>query len=111
MRRFFQWNFMGSSGDSQGTSASSTTASNPPTSTTGANEQDPQLPDEFSQLPFQEWNPDFASDPTEWERNFEAEWEVLRKQLHKPCRDVKTVSLTSSVCFFAFRSKISSDFD
>ncbi|KAI6233765.1 hypothetical protein M3Y99_00867200 [Aphelenchoides fujianensis] len=38
-----------------------------------------------------EWNSEFASDPSEWERSFKTEWEQLQKAMKRPVKQVRDV--------------------
>jgi hypothetical protein len=41
--------------------------------------------------PFDFWNPEFASDPAEWERSFKMELDELKRALTRPVKDFKDV--------------------
>ncbi|CAD5223296.1 unnamed protein product [Bursaphelenchus xylophilus] len=83
MRWPFTLTFMGSSQESNpGTSEGPSTNY----------EADSNVLEEFNSLAFQNWDAEFASDPSEWERKFNSEWEKLIKKLQKPCKDVGTVT-------------------
>lgn len=42
--------------------------------------------------PFEFWNPDFASNPAEWEGVFKSEWEELQKAMQRPVKALKDVN-------------------
>ncbi|CAD5216975.1 unnamed protein product [Bursaphelenchus okinawaensis] len=75
--------FMGSSQESSPGTSEAQTASY---------EADSAALEEFNNS-FQNWDAEFASDPTEWERKFNGEWEKLIKKLQKPCKEVSTLGL------------------
>lgn len=49
--------------------------------------------------PFEFWNPDFASDPAEWERAFTLDWEELKKSMAKPVKGKKFYTFKKSTLF------------
>ncbi|KAI6229392.1 hypothetical protein M3Y95_00526300 [Aphelenchoides besseyi] len=41
---------------------------------------------------FETWSSEFASDPSEWERSFESEWQLIQKAMKRSVKQVKDVT-------------------
>lgn len=92
MRRFFGRLNNLSSSPTNGSPQQQQFVGNSPRNVFAAEEE---LNEDQYNMAFEFWNPDFASDPAEWERAFNVEWDELKKSLARP---VKTLKDVSQVC-------------
>ena len=98
VRRFFSlWSSGGGGGGGSGGAAAAANGSSSVARANGtktkAIEGVADFDDDADSFALDTWNPSFASDPGQWEREFDEDWRQLRRTLQQPVRVVRDVRI------------------